>query len=202
MRLAPAQDRLAERMRRQSPLEQAVDRYARAFDAADRNERQGVPILEAQRGEIRAAGKQLDQARPGALALMASTLEHDPGARRAMTELFGRDRVGQLIAGMDRERTALADPNVRADRFVNRWQDLQEKRHELRGRPHDKIFEKVEGVMRGMAKALERDPQVESILHNRRQDLGIGHARYGESLARIMEQSLTQGREQSRGLER
>jgi Ti-type conjugative transfer relaxase TraA len=202
LRPAPAQDRLAERMRRQSPLEQAVDRYARAFDAADRNTRQGVPILEAQRREIRAAGKQLDQARPGTAALMASTLEHDPDARRAMTELSGRDRVGQLIAGMDRERTALADPSVRADRFVNRWQDLQEKRHELRGRPHDKIFEKVEGAMRGMVKALERDPQVESILHNRRQDLGIGHARYGESLARSMERSLTRGREQSRGLER
>jgi hypothetical protein len=53
-----------------------------------------------------------------------------------------------------------------------------------------------------MVKALERDPQVESILHNRRQDLGIGHARYGESLARSMERSLTRGREQSRGLER
>ncbi|ADZ72831.1 TraA (plasmid) [Polymorphum gilvum SL003B-26A1] len=42
-----------------------------------------------------------------------------------MTELSGRERAGQLIAGTDRERAALADPNVRADRFVNRWQELQ-----------------------------------------------------------------------------
>lgn len=119
-----------------------------------------------------------------------------------MTELSGRERTGQLVAGMDRERAALADPNVRAERFVNRWQELQGERQGLRGWQHDEARGKVEGEMRGMAKGLERDPQVESVLRNRSQDLGIGHVGQSESLARNMEQSLSRGRSQSLGMER
>ncbi|MGI2036443.1 Ti-type conjugative transfer relaxase TraA, partial [Rhizobium panacihumi] len=195
-------DSLADRLRRPNDMERAVERYARAFDGADRNVREGVPILEAQRQELRQAGQQLDQARPGGAALMVSALQHDPETRRAMTELSGRERTGQLVAGMDRERAALADPNVRAERFVNRWQELQGERQGLRGWQHDEARGKVEGEMRGMVKGLERDPQVESVLRNRSQDLGIGHVRQSESLARNMEQSLSRGRSQSLGMER
>lgn len=197
----PALDRQAERLR-PSDMERAMDRYARAFDAADRNLRQDLPMLDAQKQELRQAGQQLDQARPGASTLIVSALQHDPATRRAVTELSGRERAGQLIAGMDRERASLAEPNVRADRFVNRWQELRGQRQELRGWQHDDARQKVEGQMRGMAKGLERDPQVESILRNRRQDLGIDRARQSESLARDMERSLTRGRSQSMGLER
>ena len=201
-RLASAPDRQTDRLRRPSDMERAVDRYARAFEAADKNLRQDLPILEAQKQELRRAGQQLDQARPGTSALIVSALRHDPETRAAMTELSGRERTGQLIAGMDRERAALADPNVRADRFVNRWQELQGERQQFRGRSQDEARGKVEGQMRGMAKSLERDPQVESILRNRSQDLGIGHVRQSESLARNMEQSLTRGRSQGLGMER
>jgi len=199
---ALAPDRQAERLRRPSEMERAIDRYARAYDAAERNHREGLPILETQKQEVRLAGQQLDQARPGASALMVSALQHDPEARAAMQELSGRERVGQLSAGMDRERTALADPNVRAERFVQRWQELQGERQELRGWRHDEARGQVEGQMRGMTKSLERDPQVESILRNRSQDLGIGHVRQSESLARNMEQSLARGRSQNLGMER
>lgn len=201
-RLVPAPDRQADRLRRPSDMERAVDRYARAFEAADRNLRQDLPMLEAQKQELRQAGQQLDQARPGTSALIVSALQHDPETRRAMTELSGRERAGQLIAGMDRERAALADPNVRAERFVNRWQELQGERQQLSGWSQDEARGKVEGQMRGMTKSLERDPQVESILRNRSQDLGIGHVRQSESLARDMERSLTRGRSQNMGIER
>jgi len=202
LREAPAPDRQTERLRRPSDMERAIDRYARAYDAAERNHREGLPILETQKQELRQAGQQLDQARPGSHALMRSALQHDPQTERAMQELSGRERVGQLSAGMDRERAALADPNVRAERFVNRWQDLQEQRQELRGWQHDDARGKVEGQMRGMAQSLERDPQVESILRNRKQDLGINQGRQSESLARDMEQTLERGRSQSMGMER
>ena len=202
MRQAPAQDRLAEQVRGPSPLEQAVDRYARAFDAADRNLSQDLPMLETQAQELRRAGQQLDQARPGTAALMVSTLQHDPETMRGMIELSGRERVGHLIAGMDRERAALADPNVRADRFVERWQELEGQREQLRGWQHDKARGKVEGQMQGLAQSLERDPQVDSILRNRRQELGIGQQmRQNEGVARELEQSLTRGRSIDRGLE-
>jgi len=201
VRSAPAQDRLAERMRRQSPFEAAVDRYARAYQSADQHRREGLPILDMQRQELRAAGQQLDQVQPGMNDLMRSTLQNDPQTARAMTELSGRERVAHVIGGMKRENAALQDPNVRADRFVERWQELSRQRQQLRGWQHDEARGKVESQMTGLTKSLERDPQVDSILRNRRQELGIGqHARQSEGVSRELQQSLTRGRHM--GLER
>jgi len=201
LRPAPAQDRLAERLRPQSPLEQAVDRYARAYESAHRQRREGLPVLDAQRQDLREAGLELDQARPGARELMRSALQYDPDMRRSLTELSGRERVGQVIGRLDHERAMQADPNVRADRFVERWQELQGQRQQLRGWQHDKARGKVEGQMQGMAQSLERDPQVDSILRNRRQEIGIGqHIRQSEGISHELQQSLTRGR--SIGLER
>jgi len=188
-------------MRAQSPLEQAVDRYARAYESAHSHRREGLPILEAQKQELDLAGQQLDQARPGARELMRSSLHYDPDMSRSMTELSGRERVGQVIERLDHERAMQADPNVRADRFVERWQELSRQRQRLHGWQHDEARGKVEGQMQGLAKSLERDPQVESILRNRRQEIGIGqHMRQSEGISRELQQSLTRGR--SLGLER
>lgn len=201
LRPAPAQDRLAERARRQSPLEQAVDRYARAYQSIDQHRREGLPVLDMQRQEMRAAGQQLDQVRDGMKDLMRSTLQHDPETARAMTELSGRERVAQVIDGMKRENAALQDPNVRAERFVNRWQELQGQRRELRGWQHDEARGKVESQMNGLTKSLERDPQVDSILRNRRQELGIGQQqRKGQSIAHELQEEMTRGQRLSRGI--
>ncbi|WP_166016381.1 Ti-type conjugative transfer relaxase TraA [Chelativorans multitrophicus] len=201
LRPAPAQDRLAERLRSQSPLEQAVDRYARAYESAHRQQREGLPILDAQRQEVREAGQQLDQVRPGARDLMRSALQYDSDMRHSLTELSGRERVGQVIERLDHERAQQADPNVRADRFVERWQELEGQRQQLRGWHHDQARGKVEGQMQDLAQSLERDPQVDSILRNRRQELGIGqHIRQSEGISHELQQSLTRGR--SIGLER
>lgn len=191
----PDTDRLAERARRQSPLEVAVDCYARAYSSAHQHQRDGLPILDMQRQELREAGQQLDQVRDGMKDLMHSTLQHDPDTTRAMTELSGRERVAQVMEGMKRENAALQDPNVRAERFVDRWQELQGQRRELRGWQHDDARGKVESQMSSLAKSLERDPQAESIVRNRRQELGIGqHVRQSEGIARELEQSITRGR--------
>jgi hypothetical protein len=201
LRPAPAQDRLAERLRPQSALEQAVDRYARAYESAHRQQREGLPILDAQRQDLRQAGHELDQARLGARELMRSALRYDPDMQRSMTELSGRERVGQVIERLDHERAVQSDPNVRADRFVERWQALQEQRQQLRGWQNDEARGTVEGQMQGLAKSLERDPQVESVLRNRRQELGIGqHMRQSEGIVHELQHSLTRGR--SLGLER
>lgn len=196
----PEQERQSDRLRQPSEFERSVDRFARAWSAAERMERDGLPVLDGQKAELQKAGQQLDQTRPGSARLMVSAMRHDPEAARIMTELSGRERVGQLISGMDRERAMQADPNVRADRFVERWQELQGQRQQLRGWQHDEVRGKVEGQMRGMAKGLERDPQVESILRNRSQELGISHIRREQNIAHEMERSLTRGR--SLGLER
>lgn len=201
LRQASAPDRLAERARRQSPLEQAVDRYARAYSSAHQHQRDGLPILDMQRQELREAGQQLDQVRDGMKDLMRSTLQNDPETARAMTELSGRERVGQVIEGMKRENAALQDPNVRAERFVERWQDLKAQREQLRSWQHDAARGKVESQMNGLTKSLERDPQVDSLLRNRRQELGIGQElRKGQSIAHELQDEMTRSRQLSRGI--
>jgi hypothetical protein len=143
----------------------------------------------------------LDQVQDGMKDLMRSTLQHDPQTARAMTELSGRERVAHVIDGMKRESAAQQDPNVRAERFVNRWQELDGERQKLRGWQHDEARGKVESQMSGMTKSLERDPQVDSILRNRRQELGIGQEmRQGQSIARALQDEMTRGHRLSRGI--
>ncbi len=45
----------------QSPLEQAVDRYSRAYQSIDQHRREGLPVLDMQRQEMGDAGQQLDR---------------------------------------------------------------------------------------------------------------------------------------------
>lgn len=201
LRQAPAPDRLAERARGQSPLEAAVDRYSRAYESVVQHRRGGLPVLDMQRQEMRDAGQQLDQVQGGMKDLMRSTLQHDPATARAMTELSGRERVAQVIDGMKRENAALQDPNVRAERFVERWQELQGQRRELRGWQHDDARAKVESQMSSLAKSLERDPQAESLVRNRSRELGIGQElRREQSIARALQDEMTRGHRLSRGI--
>jgi len=197
----PHTDKLAERARGPSPLETAVDRYSRAYQSIDQHRREGLPVLDMQRQEMQQAGQQLDQVRDGLKDLMRSTLENDPATARAMTELSGRERVAHVIDGMKRENAALQDPNIRAERFVERWQELQGQRRELRGWQHDDARAKVESQMNGLTKSLERDPQVDSILRNRRQELGIGQElRREQTIARALQDEMTRGHRLSRGI--
>jgi hypothetical protein len=65
------------------------------------------------------------------------------------------------------------NPHKRADRFVDRWNQLTAgvERAYVAG-DYDRR-RAMQDEMRGMAKSLERDPQLESILSNRKQQLGI-----------------------------
>ena len=197
---ASAPDRLAARLRAPTPLEAAVDRYARAFKSVEQHMRESLPILDMQKQELRAAGQQLDQVKGGMRNLMLSTLQHDPKTEQAITDLSGRERVARVIEGMTRENAALADPHVRAERFVDRWQALQEQRRGLYGWQNDEARGKVESQLNGMAKSLERDPQVDSLLRNHRQELGLRQEPQREKpVARELQDDIERGHQISRG---
>ena len=116
-------------------------------------------------------------------------------------------QVGLLHLFMKHTSAGLAinensDPDVRADRFVQRWQALQAKRHDLDGWSDREARGKVEEQMRAMAKGLERDAPVEAVLRNRVHELGISPTRQDQNIAREMERHLSQGLSRSLGLER
>ncbi len=193
------QDRLAERSRHVSTFETAVDRYAQAFSASGKQLDQGLPLLEGHKRELQEAGRQLDQAQPGSHELIASAVKRDQQTARAMRELSGRERVDQLVAGMERERAAVADPNVRADRFIERWQELKAERQLLRGRQQEEMRGRVEGEMLNMAKSLERDAKMETALQKRSKELGIAGESRDKSLAKEMERQVSREQKLDRG---
>lgn len=197
-----ASDRLSERVRAMSVFEQAVDCYAQAYSRMDRQLQQKLPILEGQMRAYREAADNLDQTRPGSHGLIRSAMQHDPKILEAMTERSGRERVNLLVSGMDRERALQADPNVRAERFVARWSELKAERQELQGPQHNQARGKVEGEMRSMSQSLGRDPELQSTLRHRAQELGVSHLGREQNLAQEMERQLTQSRSQTQGLER
>ena len=65
------------------------------------------------------------------------------------------------------------DPNRRADRFVERWQKLDQTSQRQYQAGDMSGYKAMRSAMGDMAKSLERDPQLESILANRKIELGI-----------------------------
>jgi len=139
----------------------------------------------------------------------------DRGENRAFTRAVERasrsaeaaaGRSGPMVEAMRHEARVRADPALRADRFVERWQELRQDRDRLYRAGDMAGREKAGKEMAGMAKSLERDPQVESILRGRVRELGleIGMSRSRDmgrgDLGRQLTQDLGIGRD--RGLSR
>ena len=83
-------------------------------------------------------------------------------------------RSQAALRAMQRETDIRIDPFQRADRFVEGWQQLQRHREEMLRDGDHRGAKRVAQDMAGMAKSLERDPQLESLLANRKAELGIG----------------------------
>jgi Ti-type conjugative transfer relaxase TraA len=190
---------------RPGALSRAVEDYARAYRDAARMQVDGLPVLEHQKQALGRAGAALDAAREGATRALLSALRYDPATRAAMT-LEGPARGAQLIDGMERERQAQRDPNVRAERAVAEWRKLEKEHGGLRGFEQDAARGKIEERMKMLAGAIKRDPQMESILRARSRELGIER---GSRLEKVIEEKNVERalarsveRERDRGLER
>jgi hypothetical protein len=178
--MAPA----AEQRGGRADLALAVDGFARAWSDAARMRAANLPVLEHQKQALGQAGAALEAARPGATRELLSALRHDPATQRAMT-LDGAERAAQLVAGMERERQAQLDPNVRAERAVAAWSKLEQEHRRLRGSEHEEARGRIEARMKTLAGAIKRDPQMESAVRARSRELGIER---GSKLDRLTEE--------------
>jgi len=95
-------------------------------------------------------------------------------------------RVNRTIRALQLETELRIDPGRRADRFVEDWQKLnqasllQYQAGDISG------YRATRSAMGDMARSLERDPQLESLLDNRKRELGIAFEsgrRLGQELA-------------------
>jgi Ti-type conjugative transfer relaxase TraA len=180
-------------------LLQASEGYAKAFSDAARMGGLGLPIVEHQKQALEKAGAALDAIRPESRRELQSALRHDPQTLRAMNELQGAERAARLVAGMERERQAQLDPNVRAERLAAQWNGLEQERSKLRGWDQREAREKVEAQMRSVAGEIGKDKPVESALRARQKDFGIeersslGRALREKDVRQALEQRVTHG---------
>ncbi|GGO91234.1 MULTISPECIES: Ti-type conjugative transfer relaxase TraA [Sphingomonadaceae] len=182
-------------------LRGAVERYAKALDAIRQTRAQGIDPMPHQREALDRARDALDAIRPQGSTDLNSAFRGEPELIREAAQGRGQDAVRAMQA----EAEIRIDPFQRADRFVEGWQQLREQHAELVRDGNFRGAKTTAQHMADMAKSLERDAQLESVLGLRSRELGleIGHD-MGRSIGRDLAASIPfdHGRDISRGMER
>lgn len=173
----------------------ALVRHARAWDAilstADATG-QGTP---EQIRELSDARKAFEELRPHGWRDAEAAYEKNP---ELVHEAAG-GKLNRTIRALQLETEIRTDPERRAGQFVERWKKLDQQR-QRQYRDGDYSGYKATRVQMGdMARSLERDPQLESLLAARRKELGIS-LNTGRSLGRELAHSHGIDFDRSRGL--
>ena len=160
----------------------ALVRHARAVDAIFEAQEMGGKASPEQVKELQKARKVFEEVRPyGSVDAEAAYKKNTELAREA-----AGGRVNRAIRALQFETELRIDPARRADRFVERWQELkQTSQHQYQAGDMSGC-RATRSAMGDMARGLERDPQMESILANRKRELGISFEtgrRLGHELA-------------------
>ena len=177
----------------------AVERYARALDAVHQTHAQGREAMPHQRVALDRAKEALDAVRPQASTDLGAAFQRQPELVRDAAE--GRSQ--ETLRAMNKEADVRINPYSRADRFVEGWQQLQRHHAALVRGGDAQGAKRTSQQMAGMAKSLERDAQLESVLGGRSRELGLEIGRdMGRSLSRDLAASIPfeQVRDLGRGM--
>ncbi|MBN8842571.1 MAG: MobA/MobL family protein [Sphingomonadales bacterium] len=193
------------------PLDKAIERFARVTKDIVDVRRAGGKELPHELDAYRKARQELDRLRPGG----ANDLREAFGKSYKLTSEAAEGRTAGAIAAMDRQEAARAAERVasdraagdrarlavetkrlaaetekRADQFVETWKKESTKAREA---PTYATRDEARANLTSMAKSLHRDPQLESLLENRRVQLGLDAMR-GKTLSQDLQLSLGTGR--------
>ncbi|MFL0670473.1 MAG: Ti-type conjugative transfer relaxase TraA [Erythrobacter sp.] len=160
----------------------ALIRHARAVDDIFAAQHTGEKWSPAQARELNAARDAFEEVRPHGWRDAEAAYKKNPELAR---EAAG-GQVRRAVQALQLETELRTDPQRRADRFVERWQELKKDSNRQYRAGQMSGYKATRSAMGDMAKSLERDPQLESILANRKRELGIGHdtgRRLGAELA-------------------
>ena len=160
----------------------ALIRHARAVNAIFDMQEHGGKVNPAQVKELQQARKIFEEVRPHG--------SHDAeAAYKKNPELVLEAASGnsaRAVRALQLETELRTNPSRRADRFVERWQKLDHTSQRQYQAGDMSGYKATRSAMGDMAKSLQRDPQLESILANRKKDLGIAFEsgrRLGQELA-------------------
>jgi len=177
------------------PLTKAVERFGHAAQDIVRMREKGYDALPHQRQAFERAREALDKIRPGAAHDLRTAMNKDP----ALIREAAKGQTARAIRQLAVERKLRIDTHDRAERFVADWQ-AKTRQLDRFDRAQDYLAkERVKDGMAEMAKSLQRDPQLESLLRNRTKELGIGASR-GTSLSHELQSWLSRSRSRGLGL--
>jgi hypothetical protein len=161
---------------------EALVRHARAVDAIFAAQEMGGEANPAQVEELKKARQAFEEVRPYG--------SHDTEAAYKKNPQLAREAAGgqvsRAVRALQLETELRTDPSRRADRFVERWQKLGHTSQRQYQAGDMSGYKATRAAMGDMAKSLERDPQLESILASRKKELGIAfesERRLGQELA-------------------
>jgi Ti-type conjugative transfer relaxase TraA len=161
---------------------EALVRHARAVNAIFDMQERGGKASPEQVKELQEARKVFEAVRPYGSHDAEAAYKKNP--ELALEAASGNP--ARAIRALQLETELRTDPNRRADRFVERWQKLDHTSGRQYQAGDIAGYKATRSAMGDMAKSLERDPQLESILANRKRDLGIAFEsgrRLGQELA-------------------
>src|SRR3954447_21388244 len=147
----------------------ALIRHARAVNAIFDMQEQGGKASPEQVKELQEARKVFEEVRPYGSHDAEAAYKKNP--ELALEAASGNS--ARAIRALQLETELRTDPSHRADRFVERWQKLDHTSQRQYQAGDIAGYKAARSAMGDMAKSLERDPQLESILANRKRDLGI-----------------------------
>jgi hypothetical protein len=189
---APTERREAEVPERQAAQDPEADlrrlrtralvRHARAVDAIFTAQEMGGKASPEQVKELQAARRLFEDVRPYGSHDAEAAYKKNP---ELASEAAG-GRLNRAVRALQLETELRVDPGRRADRFVERWQKLDQASLRQYRAGDMASYKATRSAMGDMAKSLERDPQLESILANRKRELGISFEsgrRLGHELA-------------------
>ncbi|EPR18035.1 conjugal transfer protein TrbA [Sphingobium indicum IP26] len=204
----PEQERVVKRQPEQESqparaggVRGAVERYAKVLDAIQQTRTKGLDAMPHQREALERAREMLNAIRPQGASDLDSAFRSSPVLVRDAAE--GRGQAA--VRAMQLETEIRMDPFQRADRFVEGWQQLRQHHADLVRDGNFRGAKSAAQQMAGMAKSLERDAQLESVLGLRSRELGLEIGQQmGRSLSRDLAASIPfdHGRDISRGMSR
>jgi hypothetical protein len=160
----------------------ALKRHACAVEAIFDVQERGGKASPAQVKELQEARKVFEAVRPHGSHDAEAAYKKNPELVR---EAAG-GQINRAIRALQLETELRTDPGHRANRFVERWQKLDQASQGQYRAGDISAYRATRSAMGNMAKNLERDPQLESILANRKRELGIAFEsgrRLGQELA-------------------
>jgi Ti-type conjugative transfer relaxase TraA len=192
-RAAPEREKAAdpeEALRRART--KALVRHARAVDAIFEMQDRGGRASPEQVTELQDARKAFEEVRPYGPHDAEAAYKKNP----ALASEAATGQVNRAVRALQLETELRTDPQIRADRFVENWQRLDRASQRQYQAGDISGYRATRSAMGDMAKSLERDPQIESILEGRKRDLGISF----ESGRRLgLELAFTHGIDLGRG---